>query len=450
MRQPRSWAGIAALGALAITAVSAYAGGTLPFERARMQDILKRVAKDVESNYYDPKLTGLDWPALTEQAKQKIAQAESVGQMITAIFALVDKLHDSHTVFLPPNRAARISFGFHAKPYGDKIFVNEVYKDSPAAKAGLQSGDQILTANGFNAERQSWLQMMRYMRVLQPVTAFDLLVKRGNEPPQKITIPADVEQKSVVATEIHDDADWSSFLREQSVERQKYYREGQQYESYYYSEVDTDKIGFLHFRNFIGGFDWLEKYVDQIKDTKATIVDLRGNSGGDVKLLGFMADHFETGPSVIAQYIGRDKTEKIEAAPRKPILSGPLFILVDSTSMSASEIFARHFQASGRAKIIGDHTPGYVEVARTFSEHTGVDTMAFYGVEISIARLVMTGGERLEKVGVTPDVPCLPTAEDLREHVDSCRHVAEAMARKALGLPEKEDKPAAASPTAKS
>src|SRR4051794_5055880 len=83
------------------------AGSNVSFERSRMQDILSRVSKDIEKYYYDPKLNGLDWKALTAQSKEKIGQAESVGPMLTAIFSLVDKLHDSHTVFLPPARKAR-------------------------------------------------------------------------------------------------------------------------------------------------------------------------------------------------------------------------------------------------------------------------------------------------------------------------------------------------------
>jgi len=46
------------------------------------------------------------------------------------------------------------------------------------------------------------------------------------------------------------------------------------------------------------------------------------------------------------------------------------------------------------------------------------------------------GGEELEKRGVTPDIKCLPTGEQLHQKQDMCRALAYSLARKALSLPE--------------
>src|SRR3954452_23749057 len=81
------------------------AADELSSERGRMKDIAKQVAKEIEKNYYDAKMNGLDWPALLEQTKTRIDSAKSVGEMMTAIFIMVDKLKDSHTFFMPPDRA---------------------------------------------------------------------------------------------------------------------------------------------------------------------------------------------------------------------------------------------------------------------------------------------------------------------------------------------------------
>jgi hypothetical protein len=68
-------------------------------ERRRAEQILNLVSQDVQNNFYDQTLKGLDWSALTEQARQRIRSAEELGEMNGAISALLYHLHDSHTVF---------------------------------------------------------------------------------------------------------------------------------------------------------------------------------------------------------------------------------------------------------------------------------------------------------------------------------------------------------------
>jgi hypothetical protein len=82
----------------------ALAGDNLSTERNEMKTILNVVSKELEKNFYDQNMKGLDWRGLTEQAKQKIDNAKSVADIMRAIFVLVEKLGDSHTRFLPPSR----------------------------------------------------------------------------------------------------------------------------------------------------------------------------------------------------------------------------------------------------------------------------------------------------------------------------------------------------------
>jgi Tricorn protease C1 domain len=53
-------------------------------QRGEMEDILKIVSSDVQKNFYDPNLKGLDWPALTEETRQRIEGSNNTGQMILA------------------------------------------------------------------------------------------------------------------------------------------------------------------------------------------------------------------------------------------------------------------------------------------------------------------------------------------------------------------------------
>jgi C-terminal processing protease CtpA/Prc len=93
---------------------------------------------------------------------------------------------------------------------------------------------------------------------------------------------------------------------------------------------------------------------------------------------------------------------------------GKLVIIVDSTTGSAAEIFARVMQLERRGYVIGDQTSGNVRQARLFPHDVfNVPGSPKYLTFVSTADMIMTDGGSLEGKGVTPDEKLLPTAEDL-------------------------------------
>src|SRR3989442_10663186 len=124
-------------------------------QRGEWEDILKLVSADVQKNFYDPGMKGLDWSGLTDETRQRIRTSGNVGQMILAVSSLVDRLQDSHTYFIPPRPTAHSDFGFKAKAYGNDVRVYEIEKKGPADKAGLQVGEAILSVNGGTVDRSN-------------------------------------------------------------------------------------------------------------------------------------------------------------------------------------------------------------------------------------------------------------------------------------------------------
>jgi C-terminal processing protease CtpA/Prc len=399
-------------------------------ERDRMHAILDEVAKTVEKNFHDSTLRGLNWKGLVAQAHRTIDSAETNGQMLTAIFSLLYNLQDSHTLFIPPGLVSRPVFGFEAKAFGDAIRVYELKKDSPASAAGLQLGDRIVGMNGFDADRSSFDMMTLYFRALQPVGQLQLNVIRGKGSPKLITVDAKIKQRPAVTDFMAGGgaAIWEMIREAESEENKNEYGHLQ------------GGIGYMRLPAFYGKYDGsMRALAKKVEDDRAFIIDLRGNRGGSVEALELFAGFFETEPRVIADMMGRDKPKRIEAKPQSPQLDGPMVILVDSESSSAAEIFTRHFQRTGRAKVVGDRTSGRVTAARYFDRQQGLDRAILYGVLVATHRVVFEGGEELERKGVTPDELCIPSEDDLREKRDPCLALAGATLRKTLGLLDKAD-----------
>lgn len=403
-----------------------------------MKSIAKTVADEVAKNYYDPSLKGLDWKGLLEQAKQKIDNAKNVSEMLTAIYVMVAKLKDSHTAFLPPSTNVQLKYGFEAKAIGYDIRIYKINPKLPAEQAGLKIGDKIIKMNGHTAERFGFDDMLLYYRVLHPLLEWELVVQSGNEEPRTIRLTAKRKDKPIVLDIDRLGDFWDIILEEQSdTEEERTYHTGN----------FKGGIGYIQVREFPSNEEFLDGLADNVKDSKAVIVDLRGCSGGVVDTLKSFAGHFESSPTLMQKVLERKKTEEVVAKPKKPNFTGPLFVLVDSRTGSAGEIFARHFQRTGKAVVIGDPTLGRVMTSRYFSEEFGAEMIVPYGIQISIGKVVLPNGEELEGKGVTPDVICNPSGDDMHEKRDVCLDKGVALAREALHLPTSSQKPAVLQPS---
>ena len=84
--------------------------------------------------------------------------------------------------------------------------------------------------------------------------------------------------------------------------------------------------------------------------------------------------------------------------PMKPSFRGPVVVLTSAKSISAAEIAADALQATGRAKVIGEKTPGVVLSSKVF------DVPGGFHLRVPIADYYSITGARLEGAGVTPDI----------------------------------------------
>ena len=153
--------------------------------------------------------------------------------------------------------------------------------------------------------------------------------------------------------------------------------------------------------------------MGKARNFKSLIIDLRGNGGGYVKALEQLSGYFFDREVKIFDEKFRKETKTSKAKPRPDLFKGNLFVLVDSESASASELFARLIQIEKRGQVIGDRSSGAVMVSRFFDHKSGVGSVLYFGTRVTVADAVMSDGKSLENTGVVPDITMTPDGLDL-------------------------------------
>jgi carboxyl-terminal processing protease len=375
-------------------------------ERERDQQMLRTVGDDVLKHYYDPKFHGVDFKAELAAAKQRIDKATSNNMAFSSIAAALDSLNDSHTYFVPPQHAMHHEYGWEYQMVGDHCFVTHVRPKSDAEAKGLKPGDEVLAINGIAPARDIVWKLQYLFGVLRPQPSLhvDLQDPAGNK--RTLDVAARIrETKRVTNLTLENDASdiWNIIREEESEEHLMRAR---------ISELG-DALMVLKIPEFAYSVLEVRGMMDKASKHKALIIDLRGNSGGSVDTLGYLAGDVFDKDVKIADRVGRKENKPQMAKGSSHPFTGKLVVLVDNESASAAEVFARLMQIEKRGTVLGDRSSGSVMESRHFSEQTGSSTQVFFGVAVTDADVIMTDGKSLEHVGVTPDELILPTAADL-------------------------------------
>lgn len=149
--------------------LNAQTQGTLDKDsQYKLSLIMQDARNEVRSHYYDPKLHGLDWDARYQQYMTMALKIRNLGEAFSVVAAFLSGLDDSHVFFIPPSRANRIEDGYRFALLGDNCFITQIRPGSDAA-AQLHIGDQILTLDGYNVNRQDFHDISYFLHVLSPM-----------------------------------------------------------------------------------------------------------------------------------------------------------------------------------------------------------------------------------------------------------------------------------------
>jgi carboxyl-terminal processing protease len=194
------------------------------------------------------------------------------------------------------------------------------------------------------------------------------------------------------------------------------------YENNVYSYVlnsENSKIGYIRIPSFYSNYedgtsnvsDDVVKELYKLKADKidGLILDLENNGGGSMeeakRLTGMFID---IGPiAVLKNSLG--KNEIVKDYNRGSVFSGPIVVMVNGSSASASEFFANAMQDYKRGIIIGNQTHGKASMQRIFPLTNDHNSAAY--VKITIAKFYRVTGESNQTNGITPNVE-IPTLFD--------------------------------------
>lgn len=382
---------------------SAAGQGLTKFDRDQGRMILSVVRKDLTSNYYDSGFHGVSLDEVFSKAGAAIARANTHAEIFTAIAATLRTLDDSHTFFVPPGWSATIDFGWAVNMVGDQCYLDGVQPGSDAEAQGMKRGDLVLSIDGVRPTRDNLSDMMYDQRVLMPRASSLLVIKPPAGPEREAIARSKVQPQKRVFTR----DDWHFMIA--GANRGPHQEDGIK-ES---GDLTIWKLSeFQVYRDEVG------RILGRARKHKNLILDLRGNGGGAVESLEFLAGGFIDDKVRIGDVKSRLKVEPIVSRKPPAIFEGKLVVLVDSGSGSAAEIFARQMQLSGRATVLGDRSSGDVMESRFFDGNIGSGPSMLFGSSITIAEIIMSDGKSLENTGVTPDETMLPTGEDLANNRD--------------------------------
>jgi len=184
----------------------------LDFERARHTDMLRTVKDDVKKNYFDPAFKGIDIEAKHKIAAEKMAKAQSIGQMSGIIAQFLLDFDDSHLFFSPPGKVNKTDYGFDFRMFGDKCFVVHIDPKSDAEKVGLHVGDQLLAIGGYEITRSTLWKLQYLFYRLRPQPGLEVVAMKPDKTSVKYPIAAKITEGKKVTDLTGNDL--NSYIRE--------------------------------------------------------------------------------------------------------------------------------------------------------------------------------------------------------------------------------------------
>ena len=347
------------------------------------------------------------WNILNEKYVSSATSTDTQEKVWGAIEGLASSLNDPYTVFFPPednkNFTDEISGSFEGVGMelgikNDIITVIAPLKDTPAAKAGIVSGDKILKINDTLTTGMKIEDAVKHIRGKKGTKVRLTVLREGKKDTVEISIIRDTIAIPTIDTEYKPKVNGkenptSSGLQDNGVFIIRLYT---------FSATSPDL-----FRQA------LRKFAES--GSNKLVLDLRGNPGGYLEAAVDMASWFlPPGKVVVSEDFGKNASHIYYRSHRNDVFGKNLkfVILVNGGSASASEILAGALKEYGIAKIVGTPTFGKGVVQEL------VEITPDTSLKVTVARWLTPLGNSISEKGIIPDVEVKLTPEDLTSGKD--------------------------------
>ena len=315
---------------------------------------------------------------LARARQDYVVEVDESAAMEAAINGMLTSL-DPHSGYLNPDdfRSMQVQTSGEYGGLGIEVTMEDGFvkvispmDNTPASRAGIQSGDLITAINGKPIIGQTLNDAVKEMRG-DKGTDILITILRVGEDPFDVTLTREViEQKSVT---------W---------------------------KMQKNDIGYLRISSFNERTTLLlEEGIEGISKAtggrpKGLIVDLRNNGGGLLDQAVSVSDMFLSGGEVVSTQGRRaSDIERYNARTGEVFKGVPIVVLINGGSASASEIVAGALKDRGRATIVGTTSFGKGSVQTVIP--LGADRGA---IRLTTARYYTPSGRSIQALGIDPDI----------------------------------------------
>ncbi len=369
--------------------------------------ILDAVTEAIQKNFWDKqRLAAVDWPNLAAEARKDIVAAPNLEEAAHRVNALLGKLRMSHTGFLTPDDidyyillsvfggagmpteqfdgmfwGAGVTYagiGHFSARIDGRDFVDLLLEGSPAARAGLKVGDEIVAVDGAPHHQ------IRSFRG-KVGSEVRIGVRRTRDGPVE-TVPV----KVMAIAPLH------AFREATRASARIIERDGRRigYVHVWASVGDESGNALQSAMHKLGVSAQPERSKrgagrqDDLPPLDGLIVDMRGKIGGTATTAARYLDLLDPrGPLLVPRNKGRSSAS----------LRGRTAVLIDHHTRSTAELFVHAYKREKQGPLVGTRTAGAVSAARAFAMPGGnLLYVAVSGLEVD--------GDVLEGPGVAPDV----------------------------------------------